>query len=263
MCASTSSNRRLVQMSAPRATTSSTGRSAIAARNAALIAPTLVPTITRGRSPRASSAGSSAASAPSSYAPRAPPPASTRPTCSPADPALPTMRAQPTTGRRCDASAGQPPCAFRAAAARREPDRTPSRRIAAHAPWAPPACSPPDRGGDRMGNRHRTVARLIVVVLAAVALVAALAVPAGAHGRGHAYGHGHGHVTKHHYGDRGHHRQGKPITVMTRNLYLGADLTRAVAVIGLPPEEQARAFVAANTTVRAIVDQTNFPLRAK
>lgn len=115
-----------------------------------------------------------------------------------------------------------------------------------------------------MGNRHRSAARLIAVVLAAVALVAALAVPAGAHGRGHAnHGYGHGHATKQHHGDRGHHRQGKPITVMTRNLYLGADLTRAVAVIGLPPEEQGRAFVAANTTVRAIVDQTNFPLRAK
>lgn len=122
-----------------------------------------------------------------------------------------------------------------------------------------------------MGNRHRSaappLARLLVVVLAALALAAALAVPAGAHGHGH--GHGHGKPAAAHqpwhgpHGDRGHHRQGKPLTVMTRNLYLGADLTRAVAVTGLPEDQQAAAFVAANTTIRAIVDQTNFPLRAK
>jgi endonuclease/exonuclease/phosphatase family metal-dependent hydrolase len=120
-----------------------------------------------------------------------------------------------------------------------------------------------------MGNRHRNaappLARLIVVVLAALALALAmaLAVPAGAHGRGHAHGKPavHGHAP---HGVPGHgQRQGKPVTVMTRNLYLGADLTRAVAVIGLPPDQQAAAFVAANTTIRAIVDQTNFPLRAK
>jgi endonuclease/exonuclease/phosphatase family metal-dependent hydrolase len=108
-----------------------------------------------------------------------------------------------------------------------------------------------DRGGDRMGNRHhRTAVRLVTVVLAVAALVAALAVPAGAHGRSH-----HGHEADH--------RHGKPITVMTRNLYLGADLTRATDVIGLPPDQQGAAFVAATTTIRAIVDQTNFPLRAK
>jgi endonuclease/exonuclease/phosphatase family metal-dependent hydrolase len=120
-----------------------------------------------------------------------------------------------------------------------------------------------------MGNRHRSAARLIAVVLAAVALVAALAVPAGAHGRGHAYGHGYGyghghsHWAKHHHGDRGHHRHGKPITVMTRNVYLGGDITRPLAALGAPPDRQAEVFVAANTTLRAIVDQTNFPLRAK
>jgi endonuclease/exonuclease/phosphatase family metal-dependent hydrolase len=114
-----------------------------------------------------------------------------------------------------------------------------------------------------MGNRHRTAARLIAVVLAALALVAALAVPAGAHGRGHADGHGHGHVTGHQHGDRGRHRQGKPIAVMTRNLYLGGDITRPLAALGAPPDRQAEVFVAANTTLRAIVDQTNFPLRAK
>ncbi|HEV7774771.1 MAG TPA: endonuclease/exonuclease/phosphatase family protein [Conexibacter sp.] len=112
-----------------------------------------------------------------------------------------------------------------------------------------------------MGNRHRSAVRLIAVVLAAVALVAVLAVPAGAHGRGQ--DRGHGHVTKQHHGDRGHHRQGKPITVMTRNLYLGGDITRPLAALGAPPDRQAEVFVAANSTLRAIVDQTNFPLRAK
>ncbi|HEX5147235.1 MAG TPA: hypothetical protein VFV85_09440 [Conexibacter sp.] len=119
-----------------------------------------------------------------------------------------------------------------------------------------------------MGTRHRALARLIVVALAACALAAALAAPAGAHGRGQGHGHGHGsyghHHERHHgYPGHGHQRQGKPLTVMTRNLYLGADITRPLAAIGLPPDQQAAAFVAANTTLRAIVDQTNFPLRAQ
>ncbi|HSK97975.1 MAG TPA: hypothetical protein VK891_15230 [Euzebyales bacterium] len=55
-----------------------------------------------------------------------------------------------------------------------------------------------------------------------------------------------------------------PVTVMTRNVYLGGDIGRPIrAVQGLPPEQQGPAFVAANTTLRAIVDQTNFPLRAR
>lgn len=115
-----------------------------------------------------------------------------------------------------------------------------------------------------MRNRHTSVARLVVVVLAALALVAALALPAAAHQRDR--GHGHAKPAPHHrHAHPGfpQHRAGKPLTVMTRNLYLGADLTRAVAVIGLPPDQQAAAFVAANTTIRAIVDQTDFPLRAK
>ncbi len=54
------------------------------------------------------------------------------------------------------------------------------------------------------------------------------------------------------------------VTVMTRNLYLGGDIMRPLdAMQGLPPEQQGPAFVAANTTLRAIVDQTNFPLRSR
>jgi endonuclease/exonuclease/phosphatase family metal-dependent hydrolase len=108
-----------------------------------------------------------------------------------------------------------------------------------------------------MGSRHRRVAplvrRTLVFLAALVFALAALAIPAGAHGDGHGHGYAYGHD----------HRQGKPLTVMTRNLYLGADLTRAVSVIFLPPDQQAAAFVAANTTIRAIVDQTDFPLRAQ
>ena len=58
--------------------------------------------------------------------------------------------------------------------------------------------------------------------------------------------------------------KGKPITVMTRNVYLGGDIGRPLrSVQGVPPAQQLAAFIAANTTLRAIVDQTNFPLRSK
>jgi endonuclease/exonuclease/phosphatase family metal-dependent hydrolase len=58
--------------------------------------------------------------------------------------------------------------------------------------------------------------------------------------------------------------KGKPVTVMTRNLYLGADITRPLtATLGLPAEQQLPALIAADTTLRAIVDETNFPLRAR
>jgi endonuclease/exonuclease/phosphatase family metal-dependent hydrolase len=97
-----------------------------------------------------------------------------------------------------------------------------------------------------MGIRHRSAVRLVVIVLAALALAVAFAAPAAAHGR-------HDPV----------HRQGKPLTVMTRNLYLGADITRPLAALQAPPDRQIEVLIAANTTLRAIVDQTSFPLRAK
>jgi endonuclease/exonuclease/phosphatase family metal-dependent hydrolase len=112
-----------------------------------------------------------------------------------------------------------------------------------------------------MGNRHRSaapLARLLLVVLAALALAAFSAVPAGAHGKGH--GHGRAHVAVAHGQVHG---GGKPLTVMTRNLYLGADLTRAFAALQAPPDRQLEVLIGATTTIRAIVDQTNFPLRAQ
>jgi endonuclease/exonuclease/phosphatase family metal-dependent hydrolase len=99
-----------------------------------------------------------------------------------------------------------------------------------------------------MGNRHRKAALLACLLLAVVAALA-LTAPAGAHGRGHA-------------GDRAR-GDGKPLTVMTRNLYLGADLTRAFAALQAPPDRQLDVLIGATTTIRAIVDQTSFPLRAQ
>jgi endonuclease/exonuclease/phosphatase family metal-dependent hydrolase len=92
-------------------------------------------------------------------------------------------------------------------------------------------------------DRRTGSARWILALIATVAGALAAAVPAGADTP---------------------EGQGKPVTVMTRNLYLGGDITRPLrAVQGVPPEQQGLAFVAANTTLRAIVDRTNFPLRSK
>lgn len=90
----------------------------------------------------------------------------------------------------------------------------------------------------RSGRVRWLVAALVALVLCAVvALPAAAAPPPG---------------------------KGKPVTVMTRNLYLGADISRPLtATVGLPPEQQLPALIAADTTTRAIVEQTNFPLRAR
>ncbi|MEA2123381.1 MAG: hypothetical protein QOI80_163 [Solirubrobacteraceae bacterium] len=56
----------------------------------------------------------------------------------------------------------------------------------------------------------------------------------------------------------------RSVTVMTRNLYLGADITRPiVAVEGKSGGAALVAFGNANLATRAIVDQTSFPARAK
>jgi endonuclease/exonuclease/phosphatase family metal-dependent hydrolase len=49
----------------------------------------------------------------------------------------------------------------------------------------------------------------------------------------------------------------RPVKVMTRNLYLGADLNPAIAATTVPQ------FLAANATIFSHVQQTNFPERAK
>jgi endonuclease/exonuclease/phosphatase family metal-dependent hydrolase len=61
---------------------------------------------------------------------------------------------------------------------------------------------------------------------------------------------------------------GKPVTVMTRNIYLGADINRPVNAAlaaqqqGLPPQAVLVALANATHETRAIVDRTNFPVRA-
>jgi hypothetical protein len=64
-------------------------------------------------------------------------------------------------------------------------------------------------------------------------------------------------------------RPAKPITAMTRNVYLGADINRPINAAlkaqseGKPPQEVLVALGNATHETRAIVDQTNFPVRAR
>ncbi|MFN8195372.1 MAG: endonuclease/exonuclease/phosphatase family protein [Nocardioidaceae bacterium] len=70
------------------------------------------------------------------------------------------------------------------------------------------------------------------------------------------------------HGDRGHGR-GEPLTVMTRNLYLGADINRpveaaqAAQAAGGTPQDVVVALANATHDTRAIVDQTSFPVRSR
>jgi endonuclease/exonuclease/phosphatase family metal-dependent hydrolase len=67
-----------------------------------------------------------------------------------------------------------------------------------------------------------------------------------------------------------HKKPGKPLTVMTRNLYLGADINRPVVAAlaeqarpGHTDQSVLEALANATHATRAIVDQTNFNVRAK
>jgi endonuclease/exonuclease/phosphatase family metal-dependent hydrolase len=79
-----------------------------------------------------------------------------------------------------------------------------------------------------------------------------------------AYAHGGRGGPGHHGGDRA-----AKVTVMTRNLYLGADINRpveaamAVQAGGGSPQDVVVALANATHETRAIVDQTNFPVRAR
>jgi endonuclease/exonuclease/phosphatase family metal-dependent hydrolase len=125
---------------------------------------------------------------------------------------------------------------------------------------------------------HSTSRRLFALALAAIFALALLlpgwaAAKPGPHGPssyGHGPGktgkgprhggHGHGRPPHGHPGFPGHgddHGRGKTVDVMTRNLYLGADLAPA---IGAPSLES---FVAANGQILREVTANDFPTRAK
>ena len=99
-----------------------------------------------------------------------------------------------------------------------------------------------------MSYVHRATRLSISALIATALVLALLPALAAANGKGHG---------NHHGGHHGHHGKGKVVGTMTRNLYLGADLTPAILAPTLP------AFVAANGQILREVTANNFPLRAE
>jgi endonuclease/exonuclease/phosphatase family metal-dependent hydrolase len=91
-------------------------------------------------------------------------------------------------------------------------------------------------------------------VLALAILALLLPNAALAKGKGHHHGHHGGHGHHSHHRDHG---KGHVANVMTRNLYLGADLTPAILAPTLPE------FVKANGQILREVTANNFPVRAE
>lgn len=92
-----------------------------------------------------------------------------------------------------------------------------------------------------------SIRRLLTPALVAVAVLALLLPAAALAKKGHHHGHGH----------HGSHGKGHVANVMTRNLYLGADLTPAILAPTLPQ------FIAANGQILREVTANNFPVRAE
>jgi endonuclease/exonuclease/phosphatase family metal-dependent hydrolase len=107
----------------------------------------------------------------------------------------------------------------------------------------------------RQVTRRAGVAARVIAAMAALLVAVGLTAPAYA-------GKGHG-------GDHGPHHRGQPVTVMTRNLYLGADINRpvnaalAVQTDGGSPLDVMVALANATHVTREIVDRTSFPVRSR
>jgi hypothetical protein len=100
--------------------------------------------------------------------------------------------------------------------------------------------------------------RAVLLLALAAALTFALlpVASAGAHGHGHPSRH-HSSHGKGHGGPGGDHGRGKEVRVMTRNLYLGADLGPAIGTTSV------KALAEANGQILREVTANNFPTRAK
>lgn len=112
-----------------------------------------------------------------------------------------------------------------------------------------------------MSHAHAPARRLLAAIAAVFvfALMPAMALAGGnGHGKSHGYGHkGNGHHKGHGHGHHHFRGRGKAFDTMTRNLYLGANLTPA---IGAPSLE---ALAAANGQILREVTHNDFPTRAE
>ncbi len=103
-----------------------------------------------------------------------------------------------------------------------------------------------------MSYSHPPIRLFLAAVVSALALALSLPVATPAHGHHGDSHHGHAHHGKGHHG-----QDGRDLTVMTQNLYLGSSLGPALEA--KTPEE----FVAAVARIYATVQYTNFPQRAE
>lgn len=118
-----------------------------------------------------------------------------------------------------------------------------------------------------LSHAHAPARRIFLAVASALVLVLALPGFVAANGRGYGNGGDHGHHSHHathhppghHHPGRGPHGPGRgdDVNVMTRNLYLGADLAPAIGAPSLG------AFVAATGQILREVTQNDFPTRAR